>query len=197
MTEIANTDQYDAWNGDSGRRWVADPDRRDEVIAEVAGALLNASAPQTGERLLDVGCGCGATTLASARLVAPDGAVVGVDLSAPMLDVARQRAEQLAATSVTFVQGDAQTFAFDDGAFDGVISRFGTMFFADPPPRSPTSAALCARAGGSASPPGSRSPPTTGSPSPAPRCCPTGRCQRAATGPACSPNPTRQPSPRC
>src|SRR5262249_30867109 len=132
MTEIANRDQFEAWNGDSGRRWVADPERRDRVIAEIGEILLGASRLVPGERVLDVGCGCGATTLAAARRVRPQGAAVGVDLSAPMLAVARDRARAEAAPNANFEQADAQTFAFDAAAFDVAISRFGTMFFADP-----------------------------------------------------------------
>jgi ubiquinone/menaquinone biosynthesis C-methylase UbiE len=132
VTEIANRDQFEAWNGDSGRRWVADPERRDRVIAEVGEMLLGAARPVPGERVLDVGCGCGATTLAAARRVRPRGAAVGVDLSAPMLAVARDRARAEAAANANFEQGDAQTFVFDAATFDVAISRFGTMFFADP-----------------------------------------------------------------
>ena len=132
MSNIANTDQYDAWNGDSGRRWVADPDRRDRVIAPVADALFAAAELTPGERVLDIGCGCGATTLTAAATVGPDGAAVGADLSGPMLAVARQRAANAAVANVEFVQTDAQTHAFGDGSFDIAVSRFGTMFFADP-----------------------------------------------------------------
>jgi SAM-dependent methyltransferase len=86
---------------------------------------------QPGERVLDVGCGCGATTLSAARLVAPGGEVVGVDLSEPMLAVANRRASDPPAANVHFVHADAQVHRFGVGAFDVAISRFGTMFFAD------------------------------------------------------------------
>lgn len=132
MTRIANTDQYDAWNGDSGRRWVTDPDRRDRVIAAVADALLDAAGLRAGERVLDIGCGCGATTLAAAKAVGPDGEVVGVDLSEPMLAVARARAEDALLTNVAFLHADAQVHRLDEAGFDVAVSRFGTMFFADP-----------------------------------------------------------------
>jgi ubiquinone/menaquinone biosynthesis C-methylase UbiE len=132
VPEVANTEQYEAWNGDSGRRWAADPDGRDKVLAPVAEALFSAAALRPGERVLDVGCGCGATTLAAAALVAPDGAAVGADLSAPMLGIARRRAADRAVNNVVFVQADAQTHTFDAAGFDVAVSRFGTMFFADP-----------------------------------------------------------------
>lgn len=132
MTDIANIDQFDAWNGESGRRWVADPDRRDRVLEPVADALLDAAQLQAGERVLDVGCGCGATTLAAALAVAPRGEVVGADLSKPMIEVARRRAADAGVDNVQFVQADAQTHGFGDTTFDVAMSRFGTMFFADP-----------------------------------------------------------------
>lgn len=122
----ANEAQLDAWNGDSGTRWVADADRRDAVLAPVADALLDAAAMAAGERALDIGCGCGITTIAAARTAAH---AVGVDLSAPMLALARQRA---AGASATFLEADAQTHRFEPEAFDVAISRFGTMFFDDP-----------------------------------------------------------------
>jgi SAM-dependent methyltransferase len=132
MTDIANTEQYDLWNGENGRRWVADADHRDRMIAEVGDALIAAANLVAGERVLDIGCGCGATSFAAAARVAPGGSVLGVDISATMLDVARARASSAGATDVTFLQADAQTSRFEPGGFDVAVSRFGTMFFADP-----------------------------------------------------------------
>ncbi|MGH8922616.1 MAG: class I SAM-dependent methyltransferase, partial [Actinomycetes bacterium] len=82
--------------------------------------------------MLDVGCGCGATTLAAAGMVGAGGSAFGLDLSAPMLGVARRRAEERAAANVRFDQADAQTCVLPRDAFDVAISRFGTMFFDDP-----------------------------------------------------------------
>ena len=124
----ANESQHEAWNGESGRRWVADADRRDRVLAPVADVLLTAASLRPGEMVLDVGCGCGVTTLAAADLVAP-AAVVGIDLSEPMLRTARERA---GTRNVTFVHADAQTHRFDRARFDVAIGRFGTMFFDHP-----------------------------------------------------------------
>ena len=132
MTETANTEQRAAWDGESGHRWVADADRRDRVLAPVATALLAAADLGPGEQVLDVGCGCGATTLAAAGQVAPGGRVTGLDLSGPMLDLARRRAADQGFANVELVQGDAQTHPLPAGRFSAAISRFGTMFFDDP-----------------------------------------------------------------
>jgi SAM-dependent methyltransferase len=131
MSEIANTDCWQAWNGDSGTRWAHDADRRDEVLAPLAGILLRAARLQPGEDAVDIGCGCGSTTLDAARAVTPNGRVLGLDLSAPMLDVAQRRLEASGLTNVEFSQGDAQVYRLAS-SFDIALSRFGTMFFADP-----------------------------------------------------------------
>jgi SAM-dependent methyltransferase len=130
VTEIANTDEYEAWNGDSGHRWVVDADRRDHILAPVADALLAAAQLSVGETVVDIGCGCGATTLAAAQAVGPTGDVYGIDLSEPMLEVARRRADVSGLSNTTLLQGDVQTHRFT-GRADVAISRFGTMFFAD------------------------------------------------------------------
>jgi SAM-dependent methyltransferase len=130
VSHIANAECFDAWNGESGQRWADEADRRDAVLAPVAEVLLDASDLSSQEAVLDVGCGCGATTLAAARLT--DGSrAVGLDISAPMLDVARARRDAAGLTQVEFLQADAQTHDFVP-AFDIAISRFGTMFFSDP-----------------------------------------------------------------
>jgi len=132
MTSVANAEQFDAWNGDGGRRWVAAADQRDRILAPVADALLDAAALTPGERVLDVGCGCGVTTLTAAVQVGDRGSVTGIDLSAPMLAVARERALSTRLGNVEFVQDDAQTRAFEPASVDLVLSRFGTMFFSEP-----------------------------------------------------------------
>jgi SAM-dependent methyltransferase len=130
VSEIVNTDEYEAWNGDSGHRWVADADRRDRILTRVADALLAAAHLATSDGVVDIGCGCGATALVAARAVGPGGAVYGIDLSEPMLEVARRRVKASGLSNITLVQGDAQTHRFPDRS-NVAISRFGTMFFAD------------------------------------------------------------------
>jgi SAM-dependent methyltransferase len=132
MTSIGNSAQAEAWNGDSGRRWVARADERDRVLAPAGDVLFTADEPRPGSNVLDIGCGCGATTLFAADRVGGSGSATGLDLSLPMLDVARERATASGAVIATFVNGDAQTYSFEPGSADLVISRFGTMFFSDP-----------------------------------------------------------------
>ncbi|HUS68236.1 MAG TPA: class I SAM-dependent methyltransferase [Kofleriaceae bacterium] len=121
--------QREHWNGEAGQRWAEQSAKIDASLASIAEALLARAAPRTGERVLDVGCGCGATSLLLADRVAPGGSVEGVDISAPMLAVARERAA--GRDDVRFTEADAGTQVFGP-SFDLVFSRFGVMFFEDP-----------------------------------------------------------------
>ena len=129
---IANTDQAERWNsGEDLAHWLDNQARYDRMNEPFTALILDAAAFRPGAQVLDVGCGCGGTTLAAARLIAP-GQGVGVDLSGPMLARARARAEAAGLSNAVFQQGDAQVHPFGPARFDTVISRFGTMFFADP-----------------------------------------------------------------
>jgi len=129
---IVNTAQAEQWNsGEDAAHWVSNQARYDRMNEPFTALILEAAAPRPGSRVLDVGCGCGGTTLAAARLVAP-GQAVGVDLSGPMLARARARAEAEGLRNAVFEQGDAQVHSPGPDRFDAVISRFGIMFFADP-----------------------------------------------------------------
>jgi SAM-dependent methyltransferase len=128
---LANAEQREFW-AKEGELWVRDADRFDAMNAAFGAEMLDAAALQPGERVLDVGCGNGATTLEAARRVTGTGAVLGVDLSTPMLALARRRARDNGFDNVEFREADAQVEPFADGRFDAIISRFGTMFFADP-----------------------------------------------------------------
>lgn len=127
----ANADQIEYWNGKAGERWARRQDRIDASLAEVTKRALPFAEAAPGERVLDIGCGCGTTTLALAKAVGATGAVRGVDISHPMLEVARRRAAE-AGLAIAFDEADASDCAFTPDR-DLVFSRFGVMFFADPP----------------------------------------------------------------
>jgi SAM-dependent methyltransferase len=116
------------WNGPAGDRWATSWQMFDRAEAAISEAILARAAPAAGERVLDVGCGAGTTTLALRERVGAGGAVTGIDVSAPQLAVARARA---AGTDVAFVEADAAACPFRP-EHDLVFSRFGVMFFADP-----------------------------------------------------------------
>lgn len=125
-----NDEQRIFWNGPAGRNWVAMQTRLTDVLAPVTEAIVAVAQPLPGEQVLDIGCGSGDTALAIAPLVAPHGGVHGVDISADLLEVARQRAAATD-TPAMFTEDDAATFA-PPAPFDLLVSRFGVMFFDDP-----------------------------------------------------------------
>jgi SAM-dependent methyltransferase len=129
---IANTAQAEHWNtGEAVAHWVDNQARYDRMNAPFAAMILDAAGLRPGENVLDVGCGCGGTTLAAARLIAP-GQAVGLDLSGPMLARARADAGAAGLGNAVFRQGDAQVHPLEPARFGTVLSRFGVMFFADP-----------------------------------------------------------------
>ncbi|XXX77273.1 methyltransferase domain-containing protein [Sorangium sp. So ce134] len=126
-----NADQIQYWNEVGGPKWVALHGVISAQIRPLGALAMDRAGIAAGERVLDVGCGIGDTTLELGRRVGPSGAVVGVDVSAPMLDRARAAAQAAGAANVAFEDADAQTAALP-GPFDVLYSRFGVMFFADP-----------------------------------------------------------------
>jgi len=132
MSESAsvNADQITYWNASAGPAWVAGQELLDAQLEGLGLAAVEALAPRRGETLIDIGCGCGATTLELARRVGASGAVIGVDISAPMLARAGERARQAGLAQASFVQADVQVSALPRA--DGAYSRFGVMFFEDP-----------------------------------------------------------------
>lgn len=138
MSDAAvNQEQSAFWNATPGTKWVDYQAQLDQQLRSLGDAMLAAADIRLGQRVLDVGCGCGATALEAAAMVGAAGAVTGVDISAPMLARARELARQQGLSrddlgQVTFVAADAQTDALGQAVYDRVISRFGVMFFDDP-----------------------------------------------------------------
>lgn len=125
-----NADQIAYWNGPGGQHWTDRQQAQDTLLAPVSDILIDRARVNAGERIVDVGCGCGATAIAFAQKVGPTGQVLGIDISAPMLARARQLAP--AGLPVDFVLADATVYPFVSGSFDLLVSRFGVMFFAQP-----------------------------------------------------------------
>jgi ubiquinone/menaquinone biosynthesis C-methylase UbiE len=125
-----NADQIAYWNGPGGQHWTERQQVQDTLLAPVSDILNDRAKPGVGERIVDVGCGCGATTVAFAQRVGLSGHVLGIDISAPMLARARQIAP--AEMPVDFVLADATVYPFVSATFDLLVSRFGVMFFAEP-----------------------------------------------------------------
>lgn len=132
---VDNQQQIEYWNSRAGDTWAQLQTILDQQIAPFGTQLIYALAPTAGERILDIGCGCGQTTLDIAARVSPTGRAVGVDISRPMLQVARNRAAA-AHLDVTWLEADAQTADLRQASgideFDAACSRFGVMFFGDP-----------------------------------------------------------------
>jgi SAM-dependent methyltransferase len=130
-THQPNADQATLWNGSAGRAWVEAQQALDRMFEPFERLLADGVIATPEARVLDVGCGTGATTLAIARRLRAPGGATGIDLSEPMLAVARARAEAEHAAA-TFVRADAQTHSFAPASVDRIVSRFGVMFFDDP-----------------------------------------------------------------
>jgi SAM-dependent methyltransferase len=126
-----NADQVEFWNGPGGARWVAHQEVLDQGLEPFGRAALAAARARPGERVIDVGCGCGWTALALADAVGTSGQVLGVDVSAPMLALARTRAGARSLANATFTLADASEHRFE-ASCDLLFSRFGVMFFRDP-----------------------------------------------------------------
>jgi SAM-dependent methyltransferase len=129
--EGPNAEQITYWNQQAGPTWVAVQSLIDQQIRPLGRLAMDRAAVRPGTRVLDVGCGCGDTSIELATRVAPDGEVLGIDISAPMLTRAAQQA-RAAGVATRFELADAQTSAFEPGRFDVLFSRFGVMFFAEP-----------------------------------------------------------------
>lgn len=125
-----NVSQVANWKGQSGERWLAYQARLDAMMAVFGQAAIEAATPATGERVLDVGCGAGASSLDLAGHVGAGGHVLGVDISAPLIGRARSLTPQ--DTPAMFQVADASSADLPEGAFDILFSRFGVMFFDDP-----------------------------------------------------------------
>jgi ubiquinone/menaquinone biosynthesis C-methylase UbiE len=125
-----NADQIAYWNGPGGQRWADRQQAQDILLRPVADVLIGRAQARAGERIIDVGCGSGAISIALAQKVGPSGHVLGIDISGPMLARARQIAP--AGLPIDFALADATVYPFEPKSFELLASRFGVMFFAEP-----------------------------------------------------------------
>lgn len=133
MTDSPDTDQ---WGGERVERWLRQAAGLERQLAPVSEVLFAAARLAPGEVVLDVGCGTGPTTIEAARRVGPTGRVRGLDVSGRMLQAAAENAARLdarTAAPIDWVEADAVRWVPDDVRYDVVVSRFGVMFFSDPP----------------------------------------------------------------
>lgn len=126
-----NAEQIAEWNGAMGQLWAEKQQEIDVVVALFGNAAMKSAAPQPGERVIDIGCGCGDTTIEIARIVGERGTVMGVDVSQPMLAVARSHATQAQCRNLEFRHADASEADLPTDR-DLLFSRFGVMFFSAP-----------------------------------------------------------------
>ncbi|MEQ1754623.1 MAG: methyltransferase domain-containing protein [Micropepsaceae bacterium] len=119
----SNAEQITFWNGDAGLKWVRSQERLDGMLSGISAELIRTANVTASDRVLDVGCGCGETSIAMSKSGA---AVTGIDISAPMLAHAKHRAPKL-----SFIEADASSYRFERN-FSLLFSRFGVMFFANP-----------------------------------------------------------------
>ena len=126
--------KYEDWAGEMGARWLANLKGFEGTIAPVGNALLARAAFAPGERVLDIGCGGGGTSLAIAQAVLPGGEVVGIDISPDLIAATTRRLAATGIANARFVCADAASVTLSDGPYDRLFSRFGSMFFADPVP---------------------------------------------------------------
>jgi SAM-dependent methyltransferase len=132
QTASSNIAQIEYWNTKAGETWAKFQEALDRQIQTLGLAAMDTLRPEKGEHIIDIGCGCGQTSLDLGSRVGAAGSVVGVDISKPMLEVARHRPRPAPNLRVTFELLDAQSDDLGHGRFDAAFSRFGVMFFSDP-----------------------------------------------------------------
>ena len=126
-----NAEQAEDWNGASGREFIEQRERHEQMLGRLRARLLAAAQVQDGENILDIGCGCGDTTIPAARATR-SGHALGVDFSRIQVAEARRLAAAAGVANARFEVADAQVHPFGAGAFDLMLSSLGVMFFDDP-----------------------------------------------------------------
>jgi len=128
----SNADQSEYWNSAPGKQWIEFEEDLDSIFSSVTQRLLEHGQPSPGEKVLDIGCGTGATSMDLAKAVGPQGSVIGVDISRQLLARAEKRKRDARLNQIDYLVADAQIHKFAPDSFDLIASRFGVMFFDDP-----------------------------------------------------------------
>lgn len=131
---MSNQEQIEYWNGDAGQRWAREDEKMARLLQSICAALLDHADVEQCNNALDIGCGGGSQSLMLAQRMSGGSRVLGVDISAPMLEVARSKIAHTDSdtASLEFLQADASSYSFEPNSFDLLFSRFGVMFFDDP-----------------------------------------------------------------
>ena len=124
--------QSEYWNGSAGKKWASLADNQDTLLGKLGEAAMDAASLSNAQTVLDIGCGSGGSTFEISRRIGSGGAVWGVDISKPMLDIAITRLTNHDIGNVKFSEADVTTLDFTNHSFDRAFSRFGVMFFEDP-----------------------------------------------------------------
>ena len=130
--KIINQDQKEFWNEKKGKIWISLEKNIEKMLGPLGDHAINTLKPKVGEKILDVGCGTGSTSLKLSKLVGKEGLITGIDISEPILGFAKKQANVKRIKNIKFVLADAQNFQFSENNYDAVFSRFGIMFFEDP-----------------------------------------------------------------
>ncbi len=135
MTEMESSPEAlkgEDWAGEMGAKWLANLAQFEGMIAAIGEALLKQADLKPGERVIDIGCGGGGTSIAIAQAVAPSGEVLGIDISPDLTNASTRRASDAGVGNIRFICADAATVQLPGAPFDRLFSRFGSMFFAEP-----------------------------------------------------------------
>jgi SAM-dependent methyltransferase len=127
--DVANEGESRRWND---QRWTDAWPSRERLTEAVTPYVIAAAGVQPGQRVCDIGCGGGGLTITLGGMVGPDDEVVGYDLSAPLLELARRRTARAGRSNVRYVEADVQVSALNDAPYDLAVSQFGVMFFDEP-----------------------------------------------------------------
>ena len=131
MEEI-NKDQKAFWSGKGGEIWVTKQDSMDIMLSPLGEEAIKKLNLSSNENVLDIGCGCGSTTISIANEILNNGTISGIDISVPMIEKAKRSVNDLSISNIDFFVKDVQTENLGKNIFSSAYSRFGVMFFDDP-----------------------------------------------------------------